>query len=105
MCAENNLGTSFFANDSAEIVKGAANLPDNVNLLVYADRSSKAMKPYIAKVDKDGMHIVKQYKTDLYSTERGIILYTKDSRCSCHGIFHPYICLIKITGSVSSEVA
>ena len=70
MCAENNLGTSFFANDSAEIVKGAANLPDNVNLLVYADRSSKAMKPYIAKVDKDGMHIVKQYKTDWYSIDK-----------------------------------
>ena len=70
MCAENNLGTNFFANDSAEIVKGAANLPDNVNLLVYADRSSKAMKPYIAKVDKDGMHIMKQYKADWYSTDK-----------------------------------
>ena len=52
MCAENNLGTNFFANDSTEIVRGAANLPDNVNLLVYADRSSKSIKPFIAKVDK-----------------------------------------------------
>ena len=70
MCAENNLGTNFFISDSTEIVKGAAKLPDNVNLIVYADRSSKAVKPFIAKVEKDGMHIVKQYKEDWYSTDK-----------------------------------
>ena len=73
MCAENNLGTDFFVSDSTEIVKGAANLPDNVNLIVYADRSSKAVKPFIAKVEKDGMHIVKQYKDDWYSTDKDVM--------------------------------
>ena len=61
MCAENSLN-SFYDGDSTEIVRGAANLPDDVNLMVYADRSSKTVKPFIAKVEKDGMHIVKQYK-------------------------------------------
>lgn len=70
MCAENNLNSPFYTNDSTEIVRGAANLPDNVNLLVYADRSSKSIKPFIAKVEKDGMHIVKQYKEDWYSTDK-----------------------------------
>lgn len=70
MCAENNLNSPFYTNDSTEIVRGAANLPDNVNLIVYADRSSKSIKPFIAKVDKDGMHIVKQYKEDWYSTDK-----------------------------------
>ena len=40
MCAENNL-SSYQYYDSIEIVKGAANLPDNVNLIVFADRTSK----------------------------------------------------------------
>ena len=70
MCAENNLNSPFYTNDSTEIVRGAANLPDNVNLIVYADRSSKSIKPFIAKVDKDGMHIVKSYKEDWYSTDK-----------------------------------
>ena len=70
MCAENNLNSPFYTNDSTEIVRGAANLPDNVNLLVYADRSSKSIKPFIAKVDKRGMHVVKQYKADWYSTDK-----------------------------------
>ena len=69
MCAENSLN-SFFAGDSAEIVLGATNLPDNVNLIVYADRTSKYVKPFIAKVEKNGMHIVKQYKEDWYSTDK-----------------------------------
>ena len=69
MCAENSLN-SFYDGDSTEIVRGAANLPDDVNLMVYADRSSKTVKPFIAKVEKDGMHIVKQYKEDWYSTDK-----------------------------------
>ena len=71
MCAENNLNSTYYTNDSTEIVRGAANLPDNVNLIVYADRSSKTIKPFIAKVDKRGMHIVKSYKEDFYSTDKG----------------------------------
>ena len=70
MCAENNLNSPFYTNDSTEIVRGAANLPDNVNLIVYADRSSKSIKPFIAKVDKRGMHIVKSYNEDFYSIDK-----------------------------------
>ena len=70
MCAENNLDSPFYTNDSTEIVRGAANLPDNVNLIVYADRSSKSIKPFIAKVDKRGMHIVKSYNEDFYSIDK-----------------------------------
>ena len=69
MCAENNL-SSYQYYDSIEIVKGAANLPDNVNLIVFADRTSKSIKPYIARVDKDGMHIVKSYNEDFYCIDK-----------------------------------
>lgn len=81
MSAENNLGTTlmedpythknitFYASDSAEIVRGAAKLPENVNLIVFADKRSKSLKPFIAKVDKDGMHIVKQYNEERYTTD------------------------------------
>lgn len=61
---------TYYASDSAEIVRGAANLPDNVNLIVFADRSSKNVKPFIAKVEKDGMHIVKSYEKDTYTIDR-----------------------------------
>lgn len=82
MCGENNLDTqhtydpvtkmymTYFASDSAEIVRGAKQLPDNVNLIVFADKKSKRQKPFIAKVDKDGMHITKQYKEEEYSIDK-----------------------------------
>ena len=73
MCAENNLGSNFFVSDSTEIVRGAANLPADVNLIVYADRTSQSTKPFIAKVEKDGMHIMKQYDKDWYSTDKDAI--------------------------------
>ena len=69
MCAENNL-SSFQYYDSIEIVKGAANLPDNVNLIMFADKSSRLQKPYIAKVDKNGIHIVKSYSDDFYCIDK-----------------------------------
>ena len=72
MCAENNL-SSYYTKDSLEIVRGAMNIPDNVNLIVFVDRNSNAVKPFVAKVDKRGMHIVKSYKEDFYSTDRSAI--------------------------------
>lgn len=82
MCAENTLGTNymrdpvtqknmtFYECDSAEIVRGATKLPENVNLIVFADKSSKNVKPFIAKVDKKGWHIVKSYDKDWYATDK-----------------------------------
>jgi hypothetical protein len=69
MCAENNLSSLQYY-DSIEIVRGAANLPDNVNLIMFGDRTSKSVKPYIARVDKNGIHIVKSYKEDFYCTDK-----------------------------------
>ena len=70
MCAENSLNYPFFDEDSTEIVQGAANLPDDVNLILFADRSSKKTKPYIAKVDRKGIHILKSYKEDFYCIDK-----------------------------------
>lgn len=69
MSSENNLDSqNFLGGDLNEIIRGAKALPNDVNLLVYVDRLSTKEKPYIARYDSEGKHIVKQYDTDFYSS-------------------------------------
>lgn len=69
MCAENNLDP-YYAEDYREILQGCNTIPDNVNLILFADRQSKNEKPFLAKCDKHGVNKVKIYDEDFYCVDK-----------------------------------
>lgn len=79
MVAENNLDSESDPNDSycgrdlKEMIDGAKSLGKNTNLIVYADRLSKTEKPYIAKIDANGMKKVRIYDEDKYSSDPAVM--------------------------------
>lgn len=79
MGAENNLDSesnpanSYCGRDLAEMIDGAKALGKNTNFIVYADRLSKTEKPYIAKIDGNGMKKVRIFDDEHYSCDPAVM--------------------------------
>lgn len=72
MAAENDLFTGGYAsNDIAEMEEGAKKLPDDVNLLLFQD--SPNANSVLYKIDRTGRKVVKDYSTDLVSTDVNVL--------------------------------
>lgn len=70
MAGENNL-TSYIQGDLDEMITGFRQVTNNENLVVFVDKASTTVKPFIAKVTKDPDHpldTLHRYEQDFYSS-------------------------------------
>lgn len=69
--SDNNI-SSYLQNDVTEIIQGSKNLGTDYNLVLFNDASNS--KPYIASITNGVMTKVKQWDTEIYSTDPNTML-------------------------------
>ncbi len=75
MSAENDLdGMSFCEQDIQEMLIGRKSVAENENLVLFVDKASSAIKPFIAKVTTKGtLDTLYRYEQDFYAADPGMM--------------------------------
>lgn len=69
MMAENSLSSPYATNDLNEMRQAAPVIPDSCALVVYIDEARSDQQPRIIMFDRNGEHLVYQYRNDPISTD------------------------------------